>query len=300
MLHIAFAPIYRYELPEGHRFPMLKYELIAEQLLYEGIVREAQFFHPQRLEESIALQTHSTSYWDKLTNLTLTKSEERAIGFPINQHFIERGRYISGGTVQCVTYALQYGISMNVAGGTHHAFRDRGEGFCCLNDQAVAANWLLSQDPSQKILIIDLDVHQGNGTASIFQGEPRVFTFSMHGAKNYPLRKEKSNLDLDLPDGLTDQPYLAMLNKQLPLIAEQFQPSFIFYQSGVDILETDKLGRLNITRDGCKKRDQLVFDFCKKNNLPIVVSMGGGYSPKLADIVDAHVNTFKAAQEIFF
>jgi acetoin utilization deacetylase AcuC-like enzyme len=279
---------------------MLKYELIAEQLLYEGIVREAQFFHPQRLEESIALQTHSTSYWDKLTNLTLTKSEERAIGFPINQHFIERGRYISGGTVQCVTYALQYGISMNVAGGTHHAFRDRGEGFCCLNDQAVAANWLLSQDPSQKILIIDLDVHQGNGTASIFQGEPRVFTFSMHGAKNYPLRKEKSNLDLDLPDGLTDQPYLAMLNKQLPLIAEQFQPSFIFYQSGVDILETDKLGRLNITRDGCKKRDQLVFDFCKKNNLPIVVSMGGGYSPKLADIVDAHVNTFKAAQEIFF
>jgi acetoin utilization deacetylase AcuC-like enzyme len=300
MLHIAFAPIYRYELPEGHRFPMVKYELIAEQLLYEGIVREAQFFHPQRLEESIALQTHSTSYWDKLTNLTLTKSEERAIGFPINQHFIERGRYISGGTVQCVTYALQYGISMNVAGGTHHAFRDRGEGFCCLNDQAVAANWLLSQDPSQKILIIDLDVHQGNGTASIFQGEPRVFTFSMHGAKNYPLRKEKSNLDLDLPDGLTDQPYLAMLNKQLPLIAEQFQPSFIFYQSGVDILETDKLGRLNITRDGCKKRDQLVFDFCKKNNLPIVVSMGGGYSPKLADIVDAHVNTFKAAQEIFF
>jgi acetoin utilization deacetylase AcuC-like enzyme len=300
MLHIAFAPIYRYELPEGHRFPMVKYELIAEQLLYEGIVREAQLFHPQRLEESIALQTHSTSYWDKLTNLTLTKSEERAIGFPINQHFIERGRYISGGTVQCVTYALQYGISMNVAGGTHHAFRDRGEGFCCLNDQAVAANWLLSQDPSQKILIIDLDVHQGNGTASIFQGEPRVFTFSMHGAKNYPLRKEKSNLDLDLPDGLTDQPYLAMLNKQLPLIAEQFQPSFIFYQSGVDILETDKLGRLNITRDGCKKRDQLVFDFCKKNNLPIVVSMGGGYSPKLADIVDAHVNTFKAAQEIFF
>jgi acetoin utilization deacetylase AcuC-like enzyme len=300
MLHIAFAPIYRYELPEGHRFPMVKYELIAEQLLHEGIVREAQFFHPQRLEESIALQTHSTSYWDKLTNLTLTKSEERAIGFPINQHFIERGRYISGGTVQCVTYALQYGISMNVAGGTHHAFRDRGEGFCCLNDQAVAANWLLSQDSSQKILIIDLDVHQGNGTASIFQGEPRVFTFSMHGAKNYPLRKEKSNLDLDLPDGLTDQPYLAMLNKQLPLIAEQFQPSFIFYQSGVDILETDKLGRLNITRDGCKKRDQLVFDFCKKNNLPIVVSMGGGYSPKLADIVDAHVNTFKAAQEIFF
>lgn len=300
MLHIAFAPIYRYELPEGHRFPMVKYELIAEQLLYEGIVQERQFFHPQILDEAIALQTHTKSYWDKLTNLTLSKSEERAIGFPINQHFIERGRYISGGTIQCVSYALQYGVAMNVAGGTHHAFANRGEGFCCLNDQAVAANWLLQKDPNQKILIIDLDVHQGNGTASIFQGEARVFTFSMHGAKNYPLRKEKSDLDIELPDGLTDQPYLETLETQLAQIANKFQPTFIFYQSGVDILETDKLGRLSISRAGCKKRDQMVFEFCKRNKIPVVVSMGGGYSPKVADIVDAHVNTFKSAQEIFF
>jgi acetoin utilization deacetylase AcuC-like enzyme len=300
MLHISFAPIYRYELPEGHRFPMVKYELIAEQLLYEGIVQECQFFHPQILEKAIALQTHTKSYWDKLTNLTLSKSEERAIGFPINQHFIERGRYISGGTIQCVSYALQHGVAMNVAGGTHHAFANRGEGFCCLNDQAVAANWLLQKDPNQKILIIDLDVHQGNGTASIFQDEARVFTFSMHGAKNYPLRKEKSDLDIDLPNGITDQPYLDILKAQLPQIADNFQPTFIFYQSGVDILETDKLGRLSISRAGCKKRDQMVFEFCKRNKIPVVVSMGGGYSPKVGDIVDAHVNTFKSAQEIFF
>jgi acetoin utilization deacetylase AcuC-like enzyme len=279
---------------------MVKYELIAEQLLYEGIVQECQFFHPQILEKAIALQTHTKSYWDKLTNLTLSKSEERAIGFPINQHFIERGRYISGGTIQCVSYALQHGVAMNVAGGTHHAFANRGEGFCCLNDQAVAANWLLQKDPNQKILIIDLDVHQGNGTASIFQDEARVFTFSMHGAKNYPLRKEKSDLDIDLPDGITDQPYLDILKAQLPQIADNFQPTFIFYQSGVDILETDKLGRLSISRAGCKKRDQMVFEFCKRNKIPVVVSMGGGYSPKVADIVDAHVNTFKSAQEIFF
>jgi acetoin utilization deacetylase AcuC-like enzyme len=279
---------------------MVKYELIAEQLLYEGIVQECQFFHPQILEKAIALQTHTKSYWDKLTNLTLSKSEERAIGFPINQHFIERGRYISGGTIQCVSYALQHGVAMNVAGGTHHAFANRGEGFCCLNDQAVAANWLLQKDPNQKILIIDLDVHQGNGTASIFQDEARVFTFSMHGAKNYPLRKEKSDLDIDLPDGITDQPYLDILKAQLPQIADNFQPTFIFYQSGVDILETDKLGRLSISRAGCKKRDQMVFEFCKRNKIPVVVSMGGGYSPKVGDIVDAHVNTFKSAQEIFF
>jgi acetoin utilization deacetylase AcuC-like enzyme len=279
---------------------MVKYELIAEQLLYEGIVQECQFFHPQILEKAIALQTHTKSYWDKLTNLTLSKSEERAIGFPINQHFIERGRYISGGTIQCVSYALQHGVAMNVAGGTHHAFANRGEGFCCLNDQAVAANWLLQKDPNQKILIIDLDVHQGNGTASIFQDEARVFTFSMHGAKNYPLRKEKSDLDIDLPNGITDQPYLDILKAQLPQIADNFQPTFIFYQSGVDILETDKLGRLSISRAGCKKRDQMVFEFCKRNKIPVVVSMGGGYSPKVGDIVDAHVNTFKSAQEIFF
>jgi acetoin utilization deacetylase AcuC-like enzyme len=300
MLHIAFSPIYRYELPEGHRFPMVKYELIAEQLLYEGTVRPEQFFHPERLDAATALLTHTQAYWDKLEQVTLSPSEERAIGFPITRQFIERGRHISGGTVQCVEKALAHGVAMNVAGGTHHAFADHGEGYCCLNDQAVAANWLLQQAPQRRILIVDLDVHQGNGTASIFKEEPRVFTFSMHGDRNYPLRKERSDLDIGLPDGISDRPYLEVLDRHLKTVADAFQPDFVFYQSGVDILETDKLGRLAISRAGCKARDQLVLEFCKINRLPVVVSMGGGYSPRIADIVEAHANTFRVANAVFF
>jgi acetoin utilization deacetylase AcuC-like enzyme len=300
MLKIAYSPIYRYELPEGHRFPMVKYELIAEQLLYEGTITHDNFFHPDRLDEATALLTHTQSYWDKLTEVTLSKSEERAIGFPITPQFIERGRAISGGTVQCVKYALQYGAAMNIAGGTHHAFADRGEGFCCLNDQAVAANWLLKQQPHRRILIVDLDVHQGNGTAAIFEQEERVFTFSMHGERNYPLRKEISNCDLGLADGMTDRAYLDLLKYELPRVAALFQPDFVFYQSGVDILDTDKLGRLSVSRQGCRERDWFVLNWCRSNQLPVVVSMGGGYSPRIADIVDAHANTFRVAQELFF
>lgn len=300
MLRIAYAPVYKYNLPEGHRFPMQKYELIAEQLLYEGTVNAANFFHPERLSREIGLLTHSATYWDKLTEVKLSPKEERAIGFPITAAFIERGRHISQGTVQCAEYALQHGCALNVAGGTHHAFRDHGEGYCCLNDQAVASNYLLHQGLAKKILIVDLDVHQGNGTAALFRDEPRVFTFSMHGERNYPLRKEQSSLDLPLPDGLDDGPYLKLLAETLPRIADDFQPDFVFYQSGVDILATDKLGRLRISREGCRQRDRMVFEFCQKNRLPVAVSMGGGYSQRLSDIVEAHANTFRTAQDVFF
>jgi acetoin utilization deacetylase AcuC-like enzyme len=300
VLRIAYSPIYRYELPEGHRFPMVKYELIADQLLYEGAVSSAHFFHPERLDKNTALLTHTGDYWDKLTEVRLSAQEERAIGFPITEKFIERGRHISQGTIQCALYALQSGCAMNIAGGTHHAFSDRGEGFCCLNDQAVAANYLLHNQLAQRILIIDLDVHQGNGTAAIFREEPRVFTFSMHGERNYPIRKEPSDLDIGLPDGITDAPYLQLLEAQLPRLIDTFQPDFVFYQSGVDILETDKLGRLAISRAGCKRRDQVVLQHCRQNNIPVVVCMGGGYSPRIADIVEAHANTFRVAQETFF
>ncbi|MEI6410831.1 MAG: histone deacetylase [Bacteroidota bacterium] len=300
MLRIAFSPVYKYELPEGHRFPMAKYELIPEQLLYEGSVKQEHFFSPAKLEEDVALLTHTKAYWDKLMHVTLDAREERAIGFPINAKFMERGRHISQGTIECALYARTHGCAMNVAGGTHHAFADRGEGFCCLNDQAVASNYLLANGLARRILIIDLDVHQGNGTASIFAHDPRVFTFSMHGERNYPLRKETSKLDIGLPDGMEDAAYLSTLEAHLPRIADQFQPDFVFYQSGVDILATDKLGRLNISREGCRRRDRMVFEFCKRNKLPVAVSMGGGYSPKIADIVEAHANTFREAQEVFF
>lgn len=300
MLKIAYSPVYKYELPDGHRFPMAKYELLQEQLLYEGTAADPNFFQPDLLDKATALQTHTGVYWDKLTQVALTDREIRAIGFPINEKFVTRGRHISQGTVQCALFALQHGAAMNIAGGTHHAFADRGEGFCCFNDQAVTANYLLHNSLVRKILIVDLDVHQGNGTAHIFRHEPRVFTFSMHGERNYPLRKEQSDLDLHLPDGMDDKPYLALLRETLPRLMDDVQPDFVFYLSGVDILETDTLGRLNISRTGCRERDRIVLELCHRHRLPVAISMGGGYSPRLADIVEAHANTFRVAQEVFF
>jgi acetoin utilization deacetylase AcuC-like enzyme len=187
-----------------------------------------------------------------------------------------------------------------IAGGTHHAFTDRGEGFCLLNDIAMAANYLLYQKLAYKILIVDLDVHQGNGTAQIFKNEDQVFTFSMHGANNYPIFKEHSDLDIGLMDYTPDDFYLKTLEVNLKNLIQQVEPDFIFYQSGVDILETDKLGRLSITRSGCKQRDRLVLQTARENKIPMVASMGGGYSPDFRDIIEAHANTYRLAQEIFF
>lgn len=300
MLKIAYSPVYVYPLPDGHRFPMAKYEVIAEQLLYEGTVREDNFFHPDALPEETALLVHTEAYWHKLNTVSLTEREERAIGFPITERFVVRGRHISQGTIQCALFARQYGVAMNIAGGTHHAYADHGEGYCCFNDQALAAAYLLHHGLARQILIVDLDVHQGNGTAHIFRNEPRVFTFSMHGARNYPLRKERSDLDLPLPDGMEDKPYLTLLRETLPRLFDQVQPDFVFYQSGVDILETDRLGRLRISRNGCRERDRFVLELCHRHRVPIAISMGGGYSPRLSDIVEAHANTFRTAQEVFF
>ncbi len=300
MLKVAWSPIYKYTVPEGHRFPMAKYELLPEQLLYEGTLIEDNLFEPKPLTEEIILWTHEKTYWEKLKNQNLSKKEMRAIGFPMTELLVRRGTYISGGTVQCALFAQQFGCAMNIAGGTHHSFTYKGEGFCLLNDIAIAANYLLQKNLSEKILIIDLDVHQGNGTAQIFANDPHVFTFSMHGENNYPHRKETSDLDIGLADKTEDSLYLKILRNTLPAIVEDVQPDFIFYLSGVDVLATDKLGRLSMSLNGCKERDRIVFEFCKKNNLPVAVSMGGGYSERLAHVVEAHANTYRVAQEIFF
>ncbi len=300
MLKIAFSPIYKYKLPEGHRFPMIKYELIPEQLIYEGTISESNLFHPKAASEEIILATHTLKYWHKLKHLTLDKKEIRKIGFPVSKALITRGTHISHGTIECALFAQQYGIAMNIAGGTHHAFTDRGEGFCLLNDIAIAAHYLLNHKLAKKILIVDLDVHQGNGTAKIFEADPRVFTFSMHGAKNYPTKKENSDLDIGMPDKTEDNPYLQKLYAVLPALIDQVEPDFIFYLSGVDVLATDKLGRLSLSMEGCRKRDAFVFEQCKKNKIPVAVSMGGGYSERIAHIVEAHANTFRLAQEIYF
>ncbi|REE02123.1 histone deacetylase family protein [Marinoscillum furvescens] len=300
MLKIAWAKNYNHPLPPNHRFPMIKYDLLREQLLYEGTVAEENFFTPELIDRQVVLATHNEDYVEKLHQLRLSRSEVRRTGFPLSYSLVERELLITSGTVRCTQFALDYGISMNIAGGTHHAFTDRGEGFCLLNDQAVAANYLLANRLASKILIIDLDVHQGNGTAEIFGKEPNVFTFSMHGVNNYPLHKEKSDLDVELNDGTTDDEYLFILQKHLKILLKRLTPDFVFFQSGVDVLSSDKLGRLGLTLNGCKQRDYFVLDTLQKAGIPVVVTMGGGYSSKLSHIIEAHANTYRAAQELFF
>lgn len=300
MLKIAYDPIYAHPLPEGHRFPMLKYELIPGQLLHEGIITSQNLFSPTVLSEDIVLLTHDREYWRQLRDLTLPAREQRRTGFPLSAQLVERELRIAKGTIDGSGYAIEYGVAFNIAGGTHHAGTNWGEGFCLLNDQAIAANYLLNNKIKESILIIDLDVHQGNGTAQIFENEPRVFTFSMHGANNFPFRKEKSDLDIPLPDLTGDDEYLELLRHWLPRLIVQQKPDFIFYLAGVDVLATDKLGKMSLSKDACKTRDLIVFETCIKNKIPVQVSMGGGYSPDIRDIVDAHCNTFKVANDLYF
>lgn len=300
MLKIAWAPIFSHPLPEGHRFPMEKYQLLPEQLIYEGTINESQLFEPSFIDYSNLVLTHKPEYIQKLDNLSLTASEIRKTGFPLSQELVNRERVIMQGTLDCALYALEYGVSMNIAGGTHHAYADRGEGFCLYNDQAIAANYLLNRNLAKQILIVDLDVHQGNGTAHIFSNEPRVYTFSMHGHNNYPLHKEESDCDIPLPDGIEDSAYLQLLDSNLQRIMDGVKPDFVFYQCGVDVLATDKLGKLKLSMLGCKERDRMVLDLCHKNTIPVVASMGGGYSKDIRHIVQAHAQTFRLAQEIWF
>lgn len=300
MLKVAFAPTYVLPLPPSHRFPMSKYEVLPQQLLHEGTLSPSNFFAPEPIRLEAVLAVHDPDYWQKLTNLALTPAEIRRTGFPLDASLVHRETIISQGTLQCALYALEYGVAMNIAGGTHHAYADRGEGFCLLNDQAIAAQYLLDHHLARRVLVVDLDVHQGNGTAHIFRHDPRVFTFSMHGANNYPLRKESSRLDIGLADFTSDGFYLQTLEANLSIILDQFEPDFLFYQSGVDILDTDKLGRLSVSREGCRERDRVVLERCKRHQIPVVVTMGGGYSPDFRDIIEAHANTFRSAQDIFF
>ncbi len=300
MLKIAWSEIYNHPLPAGHRFPMDKYDLLPQQLLHEGTASQANFFKPRKLTEEEILTTHNKEYWQKLKTCTLSKKEERRSGFPLSDLIVEREITINAGTIQAAEFALDHGIAMNIAGGTHHAYTDRAEGFCFLNDIAIAANYLLNQKKARQILVVDLDVHQGNGTAEIFQNDDKVFTFSMHGAKNYPMHKEKSDLDIELEDGTNDKTYISLLERHLNDLIDKVKPDFIFFQSGVDVLGTDKLGRLGLTISGCKQRDKIVLEMARNNNIPLVASMGGGYSEQIRDIVEAHANTYRLAQDLYF
>ena len=299
LLKIAYAPIYAHPLPEGHRFPMLKYELIPEQLIHEGSIIAENIFAPQPCTDEIILWTHDTGYLNKLKQQLLTPREQRVIGFPQSPELTARELIITQGTIDCCHFAIEHGIAMNVAGGTHHAFADRGEGFCLLNDMAVAANYLLKNNLANQILIIDLDVHQGNGTAKLFENEKRAFTFSMHGEHNYPFHKEKSDLDIPLKDGTDDNTYLSLLKTHLSKLINGVKPDFAFFLSGVDILSTDKYGKLTITMKGCKERDEIVFSTLRLHHIPCVTAMGGGYSEDIKIIVEAHCSTFRMAKDIY-
>ena len=300
MLKIAFHPIYKHPLPEGHRFPMVKYELLPQQLLHEGTCTASNFFEPELPNDKYIVAVHDPEYYYDLLNIKIPQKEARKIGFPLSEVLVERERIIADGTMKTCEFAIEYGVAMNIAGGTHHAYSNRGEAFCMLNDQAIGARYLQTKGLSKKVLIIDLDVHQGNGTAEIFQNDASVFTFSIHGASNYPFKKEKSDLDIALKKGTGDTDYLSILQETLPKLLSEVRPDFIFYLCGVDVIATDKLGTLGLTVTGCKKRDEFVLETCFKNQIPVQCSMGGGYSPDIKVIVDAHANTFRIAQDIFF
>ena len=278
---------------------MLKYELIPEQLKYEGTLGVSHFHEPKEVDERYILMAHDADYWRRLKFQELTYHEIRRIGFPLSDELVKRELIITQGSIDGALHSLEYGCSLNVAGGTHHAGSNWGEGFCLLNDQAIAAHYLLSNKLSNKILIIDLDVHQGNGTAEIFQNNNQVFTFSMHGANNFPYRKEQSDLDIPLPDNTTDAEYLSVLKKEYQKIIDHINPDFIFYQSGVDVLQTDKLGKLSLSLEACKERDYIVINTAKNLGIPIQISMGGGYSEDIKLIVEAHCNTYRIAADLY-
>ena len=265
---------------------MPKYRALRELLLAEGVVSVARSEEAPREWLEAA---HDPSYVSKCLSCDLSPEEVRRLGMPLSPELVARARAALVGTVQAARAALEDGIAGNLAGGTHHAFFDRGEGYCLFNDVAVA----LKQLPVRRPFIVDLDVHQGNGTAAMFARDPSVFTFSMHARTNYPLRKERSSLDVELEDGTDDDTYLALLDRHLPAALEAHRSDFVFYQSGVDALKEDRLGRLALSHAGMRERDRRVFAWCRERSLPVCVTLGGGYGRPLEATVEAHAGTFR-------
>jgi acetoin utilization deacetylase AcuC-like enzyme len=279
---------------------MAKYDLLPGQLLYEGTVKESQFFEPTICTDEHVLLTHDATFLQRIHALQLTASEQRAIGFPQSAQLIQRELTIMQGSIDCALHAIyNNSIGINIAGGTHHSFADRGEGFCILNDMAIVANYVLHYGLAKKVLIVDLDVHQGNGTAKLFEASTNVFTYSMHGAHNYPFRKEHSHLDIPLQDGTDTATYLQLLQQYLPVILDTFQPDIVCYNSGVDILETDKFGKLKVSMQGVHARDRYVLQLIRNYNIACVVAMGGGYSTDVNTILEAHCGVFRSAMEFW-
>ena len=295
---IFYSPYYYADIGEDHIFPIRKFELVRDRLLAESTLQKDEIIEPQPAKIEDLLLVHTEDYVKRLINGTLTAKEVRKLGLPWSQSLVRRTFLAVSGTIKASFHALEFGISSNLAGGTHHSFPDRGEGFCVLNDVAVAIRVLQRKNLAKRFLVVDCDVHQGNGTAFIFENEREVFTFSMHGAKNYPLFREKSDLDIELPDKTSDKEYLETLSEALPRIFLH-DPDIVFYLGGADPFEKDKLGRLSLTMKGLMKRDEMVLEFAKQREVPIVTVMSGGYAADINDTVEIHVNTIRAVKKIF-
>lgn len=295
---VFYSPYYYAEIGEGHVFPIRKFEIAKDILIAEGTLLPEEIVAPDQVAIDDLLLVHTEDYISRLIEGRLTAKEIRKLGLPWSESLVRRSLHAISGTINASRRALVDGVSSNLAGGTHHAYPDRGEGFCVLNDVAVSIRVLQRERLASGFLIIDLDVHQGNGTAFIFQDSPEVFTFSMHGAKNFPLFKENSRLDIELADGTSDEEYLETLDHALDRI-RLHNADIIFYLAGADPYENDKLGRLKLTKEGLLRRDEAVLRFARDEGIPIVTTMSGGYAEQIADTVDIHCNTIRAVKRVF-
>jgi acetoin utilization deacetylase AcuC-like enzyme len=285
-------------LPEGHRFPMKKYSMLRERVERDGICEPGELRVPHPVTDEEILRAHDPGYLEKVVSGKLTDKEMRRIGFPWTEQMVERSRRASGGTLGACRAALEEGLAANLAGGTHHAFADRGEGFCVFNDSAIAPRALRVEGLVNRVVVLDTDVHQGNGTAAILRGDPKVFTLSIHGAKNYPFHKEESDLDVPLPDGADDETFLVALSGALNRVLDSAAWDLAIFLAGADPFEDDKLGRLCVTKEGLAGRDQLVLQSCRERSIPVAVTMAGGYAKRVEDTVDIHFQTIEKAAGI--
>ncbi len=282
-------------LPDGHRFPMTKYSLLRGRVEASSVCGPGELREPEAVTDAEILRAHDEGYLDRVVTGALTEKEIRRIGFPYSEMMVERSRRASGGTVGACLAALEDGFSANLAGGTHHAFADRGEGYCVFNDSAIAARAVQAAGLVERVVVVDTDVHQGNGTAAILAGDPTVFTFSIHAEKNFPFHKERSDLDVPLPNGADDETYLIALRSGLERTLEESRPELAIYLAGADPFEGDRLGRLSVTKAGLAERDRLVLETCRERNIPVAVTMAGGYSENVGDIVDIHFASINRA-----
>ena len=296
-LHAWSSAKYTFPLPEGHRFPIAKYALLRDRVIADGIVDPEHLHDPAAISRADLLLVHTADYVDRFTSGRLSPDEERRLGFPWSPALVERSYRAAGGTLEAATFATEHGIAMNLAGGTHHAFPSHGEGFCVFNDTAIAIRALQRDRRIRRALVVDLDVHQGNGTHAVFAGDESVFTFSMHGGKNYPFHKVAGCLDVELSDGTGDEAYLELLSRSLPDAIAASRADLVVYLAGADPHESDRLGRLALTFDGLARRDAIVLQQTREVGLPVVVTIAGGYGRDIEDTVRIHARTARIAAE---